>query len=100
MAGTSVQVAVEIVTSATMMTIEEFWLLAEKEIWPLNHKRSNARKVCDSCAENAKGYRDPQNRPGHSGKAPVLPVDFDKICPEYGGRCPRCGGILRNGGAF
>jgi len=83
-----------------MMTIEEFWKLAEKEIWPKSQKRSLARMVCRQCNRDAKGYKDPRNRTDHNGRAPLLPADFNVVCPEYKGRCPRCGGGLHDSYSF
>jgi hypothetical protein len=78
------------------MTMEEFWKLAEREIWPKSSRRSCTRLFCNKCSYDAKGYRDSQNRSDHSGHAPLLPIDFPTICPDYGGKCPRCGGDLRD----
>ena len=79
-----------------LMSMADFWDLAERVIWPKSKRHTSARMTCDQCNEDAKSYEDPENRPGHSGRAPLLPIDFLRVCPEYEGKCPRCGGAIHD----
>ena len=79
-----------------LMTMEAFWDLAERVIWPMSKRHTTARMTCDKCNGDARDYKDPKNRPGHNGRAPLLPIDFAKVCPKYEGKCPRCGGAIHD----
>jgi len=81
-----------------MMTMHDFWNLVADVIWLKSRRRSVSRLSCPRCEQDAKSFEsEDQDR---NGKAPLLPIDFSSVCPEYSGMCPRCGGELQSGLGF
>jgi hypothetical protein len=84
----------DVVEKPQIMSMGKLWTLAEKKIWPKSKRKCATRKSCSKCESDAMVFKSPIKR--RNGKAPLLPFDFEEICPQYMGKCPRCGGALHD----
>lgn len=71
------------------MSFEDYYKIAEDAWEKSQKKKKRGKRVCDNCDKEALS---------HGKRLALLPMDFDDICPEHGGKCPRCGGDLRDTG--